>query len=490
MKITFLNPPFIKNFSRPQRSPAVTKSGTLYYPMWLSYAAGLADSKGYEVDLIDAPADGYEDDYVLKRIAAFAPDMVVVETSTPSIYNDVKFCSAIKGSAPKKVCIVIVGTHVTALPEESLMLAPSVDAVAVGEFDLTIVETADAILHDRDLGLVPGLCLKVDGKPLRTGKRPPIEDLDILPFVSKMYKRFLNPERYFNPNALFPMVTITTSRGCPHQCTFCVYPQTVMGHKLRVRSTANVVDEIEYITKNFEGVKSIFFEDDTFPANKKRCIEICEEIIRRGIRISWTANARADLDYETMRVMHASGCRSVCVGFESGSQNLLDTIKKRITVDKMSDFMIAAKKAGILVHGCFMIGLPGETRATAQETLDLAKRLNPDTMQFYPIMVYPGTEAYEWYKSRHLIITDDFSKWITPAGLHNTVVRTEQMTPEEMVAFCDKARREFYLRPSYLFYKLWQTFTNPQEMKRNLKSARTFIKYLFKGSDIDRQRSC
>lgn len=490
MKITFLNAPFLKNFSRPQRSPAVTKSGTLYFPMWLAYAAGYAESRQHDIDLIDAPADGHDEDYVIKRIKGFGPGLVVLDTSTPSLYSDIRFCAAIKAALPG-VCTVLVGTHVTALPEQSIGIDPkAVDAIAVAEYDITVSELAAALASGADMRSVAGLCLLHEGKAIRTAPRAPLEELDILPFVSRMYKRFLNIERYFNPNALFPMVTITTTRGCPHQCIFCVYPQTVMGHKLRTRSVKNVVDEVQYIVENFDGVKSIFFEDDTFPANKKRCIEICREIVSRGIRISWTANARADLDYETMVEMHKSGCRSLCVGFESGNQKLLDTIKKRIQVDGMQDFMNSARKAGILVHGCFMIGLPGETRVTAQQTLDLAKRLNPDTMQFYPIMVYPGTEAYEWYKSRNLIITDDFSKWITQAGLHNTVVRTEQMTPEELVAFCDKARRDFYLRPSYIFYKIRQTLTKPQEMKRNLKSARTFFKYLIKGSDIEREKSC
>jgi radical SAM superfamily enzyme YgiQ (UPF0313 family) len=174
----------------------------------------------------------------------------------------------------------------------------------------------------------------------------------------------------------------------------------------------------------------------------------------------------------------------MCVGFESGSKTLLENIKKKLTVEKMFQFVEDARKANVLVHGCFIVGHPGETRETMEQTLDLAMRLNPDTVQFYPIMVYPGTEAYDWYKQRGLITTDDFSKWITPAGLHNTVVRTEALSSEDLVRFCDQARREFYLRPRYLLYKLKQTLTDPAERRRNLKSARTFLKYLIRGSDI------
>ncbi len=262
----------------------------------------------------------------------------------------------------------------------------------------------------------------------------------------------------------------------------------MMGHRVRLRSVKNVVDEVEYIIKNFPGVKSVFFEDDTFAAIKKRCIEISEEIIRRNIKISWTINARADLDYETMKIMKAAGCRCMCVGFESGSPMLLENIKKKITVDRMPQFVADAKKAGILVHGCFMVGHPGETRETMEQTLELAKRLSPDTVQFYPIMVYPGTAAYRWYQERGLITTKDFSQWITPAGLHNTVVRTEALTSEDLVRFCDHARREFYLRPGYVWYKLKQALKDPAEMKTDRQVGPDLLEVSDQGLGCDEIR--
>lgn len=482
MNITFLNPPFHKNFSRPQRSPAVTKSGTLYYPLWLCSAAGLAQQQGYSVDVIDAPAADLDQKAVLQRISAFAPQIVVVETSTPSIYNDVSFCQALKEKVPALI-VVLVGTHVSALPEESLGLSDAVDAIALGEFDQTICDIASCLDAQGELSCVAGLCLRTGSGPQRTAARKSIDNLDHLPMVSSVYRQFLDIRRYFNPNALFPMVTISTSRGCPHRCIFCVYPQTMMGHRLRLRSVGNVVDEVEYILRNFPDVKSIFFEDDTFPAQKQRCMAICQEIINRGIRISWTANARVDVDEETLAIMKKAGCRCLCVGFESGNQHLLDNIKKNITLEQSHAFVRATRKLGILVHGCFIVGLPGETRATMEKTLEMAKALKPDAVQFYPVMVYPGTEAYAWYQQRGLIATTDFAQWLTPIGLHNTVIRGEQLTAAELVAFCDHARRSFYLRPGYIAYKLWQMLRSPQEIRRTLKSARTFFRYLLGGSD-------
>ncbi|WP_420208401.1 B12-binding domain-containing radical SAM protein [Candidatus Electronema sp. JC] len=490
MRISFINPPYLKHFSRPQRSPAVTKSGTLYYPLWLATAAGYAEAGGHEIDLIDAPAADLSSEAVVARVKALGSRLAVVETSTPSISNDAQFCETLKKAAQENggdIFIVLVGTHVSALPAESLRLNAAVDAVAQGEYDATIRELAAALESGGDISKVAGLWLRQGEQIINTGSREPLHDLDSVPFVSSIYKRFLQPEHYFNPNALFPMVTITTSRGCPHRCFFCVYPQTMMGHRLRVRSVGNVVDELEHIVSKFPEVKAVFFEDDTFPAQKARCIAICEEIIRRGIRISWTANARVDLDLETMLAMKKAGCRCLCVGFESGNQQLLDAMRKGITLAQSEQFMRAAKQAGILVHGCFMVGLPGETMETMEKTLEFAIKLRPDAIQMYPVMVYPGTEAYSWYEQRGLIATKDFARWLTPSGLHNTVIRGENLTAAELVAFCDHARKKFYLRPGYLLYKAGQMLRHPSEMRKTLKSARTFAKYLLFGSDLNKE---
>jgi radical SAM superfamily enzyme YgiQ (UPF0313 family) len=395
----------------------------------------------------------------------------------------VEFCAKVKAAQPD-VFIILVGTHVSALPRQCLQLNDALDAVAIGEYDETIREIGDALREGSDLGQVRGICLRKGDDLVMTEKRAPISDLDRLPMVSKIYHRFLDIRNYFNPNALFPMVTITTSRGCPNQCTFCVYPQTLTGHNLRKRSTNAVVDEIEYIQSAFPEAKSIFFEDDTFPANKERCQAICKEMIHRRIRLPWSANARVDVDPETLRLMKQAGCRTVCVGFESGDQQMLDNIKKRITVEQSFRFMEVAREIGLIVHGCFIVGLPGETRESMQRTLETAIALSPDTAQFYPIMVYPGTEAYDWYDQRNLLATHDFSKWLTPSGLHNTVIRTEAIAAEELVEFCDQARRRFYLRPGYLLYRLGRAVRDTDELKRTFKAGKTFLKYLITGSDV------
>ena len=262
------------------------------------------------------------------------------------------------------------------------------------------------------------------------------------------------------------------------------------GHCYRLRSVEDVVDEMEYIKNTFPKVEEIFIEDDTLTVNRKRCQELSDLIVERKLDIIWSCNSRADVDYETLKKMKEAGCRLLCVGFESGVQEILNNIKKGITLKQIKQFMKDSKKAGILVHGCFILGMPGDTKETVKKTVELAKMLNPDTAQFYPMMVYPGTEAYEWAKKNNYLLTEDYSKWVTKDGQHNTLVNRPNLSGQELVDICDQARREFYLRPKYIIRKGFQALTNSDERKRILKSSKSFIKFLIKGTDKTENNSC
>jgi len=508
LRVLVLNAPYFKKFSRPQRSPAVTKSGTIYFPIWLAHATGVLLEAGVQAELWDAPARGTTLEQVLDKVSGFAPHLVILDVVTPSVENDLKVAEAIKSRI--KTRVFAVGTHPSALPEETLRSTDALDGLCIGEYDHTVLDLARWAAGEKSLDEIPGIayltsrkskvesrkskveCRKSatpnpqpairEGEFVRTLDRAPIEDLDSLPFVAPVYRRFLRIEDYFNPNALYPMVTINSGRGCPNGCTFCVYPQTMHGRRYRFRSPENVVEEMGYVIRDFPNAKSIFFEDDTLPADKRRCLEFCELIQQRGITFPWTANCRVDVDSETLRAMKAAGCRMVCVGFESGSQALLDAIRKGTTVEMMQTFAHDARRAGILVHGCFMVGLPGETRETMQKTLDLALELSPDTAQFYPIMVYPGTEIHDEYLARGYLTAAKYSDWLTTEGLHNCVVCAGDISGEELVTWCDEARRKFYLRPSYVVRKAFQVIRHPSELSRTKKAAWTFFKYLFRGS--------
>ncbi|MBI5144112.1 MAG: radical SAM protein [Candidatus Omnitrophica bacterium] len=479
MRILLLNPPFQgRRYSRTSRSPAVTKSGTLYYPMWLAYAAGVLEKEGFETRLIDGPARGLSDEDIINILKDYRPDLVVIDTSTPSIYNDVKIAELVKEKA-KGSFVILVGTHPSSLPEETLRLSASIDAVARGEYDYTIRDLAETLRSGRQLKSVSGISFRDGVRIIHNEKRPLIEDLDEIPFVSSVYKRHLRVADYFFAASFYPLAMIISGRGCPFRCSFCVYPQVFHSRIYRFRSPENIADEFEYIKNELPEVKEIGIEDDTFTVDKHRVEKFSSDLIKRRTKIPWHVNSRADLDYETMNIMKEAGCRLLVVGYESGSQKILDNIHKDIKLEDMARFNEDAKRAGLLVHGCFMIGNPGETFETLNETLEFAKRLNCDTAQFFPLMLYPGTEAYDWAKENGYIKSKDFSDWLTGDGLHNAVLATERLSAKDLVDFCDYARKQFYLRPNYVFYKSLKCLSNPGELIRTSKAFRSFYKHLF-----------
>ncbi len=487
MNILMLNPPFKGRFSREQRSPAITKSGTLYYPMWLAYATGMLEQENFNVKLIDAPASGINEQKVIEIASGFNPSLIVIDTSTPSIYNDIRIGETLKqlltlNSQLSTPIIVLVGPHVSATPDETLKYSNNVDIVCRGEYDYTIKNIARNIEQGESFDKINGISFRKNGEIIRNPPQEFIKDLDALPFVSKIYKSHLDHTQYFYGHSQHPIVAIIGGRGCPYQCIYCVYPQTFSGRSTRYRSIKNIVDELEFITSEFKPLREIMFEDDTLTLNRSRCKKFCEEILNRNIRIKWSANSRADADFDTLKLMHKAGCRLLCVGFESGNQNILDSMRKGISLEKMKQFASDAKKAGVLIHGCFLVGNPGETKNTMLKTLEFAKELNPDTAQFFPIMVYPGTEAYRWAKESGHLRTTNYSDWLTLEGFHNCVVDYENLSSEELVEFCDYARREFYLRPRYLVKKSIQVIKNPREAGRTFKSLKTFAKHLVKNA--------
>lgn len=482
MNILLLNAPFHPKFSRSQRSPAVIKSGVMYYPIWLAYATGVLEQDGFNARLVDAPANGDTLEYVLGLVDSFEPRLVVIDTTTPSIHNDIEVAKAIKNRRPSTF-ILFVGPHATALPKGTLEMDPVGDAVAQSEYDYTVRDVARFLDGGGDLSSILGISYRTpEGDIVENLPRPLIKDLDELPFVSDVYKRHLKIENYFYSITRYPEVAIITGRGCPYHCTYCVWPQTITGHGYRRRSVQNVADEFEFITRELPQVKEIFIEDDTLTVDQRRSVALSKELVKRGNKLPFTANSRADISFDTLSNLKQAGLRLVCVGFESGDQDILDAIKKKITIEQFFEFRSAARKAGVLVHGCFMGGNPGETHETLEKTLQLACELDPDTAQFFPIMVYPGTEAYDWAAERGYLTTQNYMEWLTDDGLHRTIVSQPGLPPDEVVEWCDQARRTFYLRPRYIIKKITQIITTPEESVRIIKAGRTFARYLFRPS--------
>jgi radical SAM superfamily enzyme YgiQ (UPF0313 family) len=477
IRVFLLNPPFLAKFSREQRSPAVTKSGTLYYPYWLAYATAYLRKHDFPVFLLDATPQNLAMAEVIGAIREFKPNLLIMSSSTPSFHHDILVAGEIKASFPE-LFLVFVGSHVSALAGDCLQQAPQIDAICRREYDQTVREIAERLETTPDLSGILGVSHRLGDQIVHEPDRPYLEQLDDIPAVTPIYKEFLHIPDYFYAITRHPVVALMTGRGCPFRCTYCVYPQTLHGRKFRAMSPERIVSEFRFIQEHLPEVKEVFIEDDTFTVNKPRCRRFCELLIEQDIRLPWTANSRADLDLDTLKLMKKAGLRLLCVGVESGNQQILDNIRKGIRLETIRQFFQDAKKAGVLIHGCFMVGNQGETRTTLAETLAFAKELQPDTVQFFPLMVYPGTEAYTWACDNNLLETNDFRHWLTETGLHNTVISTPEISARELLAFCDQARQDFYLRPAYILYKLQQVIRHPSETKRLLKSFRTFARYL------------
>ena len=429
----------------------------------------------------------------LKIISDFNPTMVVLDTSTPSIINDLKVAKSIKEKLNHNVITCLMGTHPSALPDETLGMEKSLDIIIRGEADQTVVEIANSLENIQPSGLsdedkkdiflkIEGISFQVSGELFHNKKAPQILDLDSLPFVSEVYKNHLIIEDYFFGACDYPEVMIMSARGCTDRCTFCVYPYAMHDLKYRMRSAKNVVDEFEWIENNIPQVKEVGIEDDTFAGSIKRVHEFCEEKIRRGIKLKWYTNVRVGLKLETLKLMRKANCVLLTVGYESANQDVLDKMKKRVKSEKIIEFSKNCKEANIMGHSCFMVGNPGETKDRLQQSLDLALQLNDDTMQFFPLIVYPGTPDYIWARDNNLMTVDSYDQWVTEEGYHNSVVRMPDMSGEEIVDWCDYARKKYYIRPRYLIYKLFQSIFRPSELVRNLKAGLRFQAFLRKGT--------
>ena len=359
-------------------------------PDWLAYAVAVLEREGIEAGLYDFPAMGWDKAQLAELVGKTAPDWVVLDSTTPSIFSDIE-CAAIckRGGAR----VMMVGPHASALPEETILAARgAVDVVCMGEYDYTV---RDVILAGDDLAGVPGICCLDGGTPRRTGPRPLIHDLDSLPFPAWQH---LDLMKYFDGGKLYPYIDIFSGRGCPHSCLFCLWPQVMHGRRIRLRSPENVVDEMERdiaLCPQVVRTGEFFFEDDTFTAVKSNAIAICEEMLRRNLKVTFSVNARTDTaDDELFRVLKRAGCRELLVGFESGNQGMLDRMKKRESVEDARRLMELAGKNRIDVHGCFVFGLPGETMETIEETIRFALALDLHTVQFSGAVPFPGTRVF------------------------------------------------------------------------------------------------
>lgn len=480
MKIYLLNAPFMDNFVRCGRWQGVAaRGGTMYYPIWLSYATGVLEKAGHKVRLVDAIARKWDIDNVIDDAKLFSPDLIVVDTNFSCLRNDIDITNQLKDTLDAQT--VMVGPPVSQFAEK--ILRGGVDIAARFEFDFTLRDIAESMDRGETLKDIKGVSYKENGFIVHNEDREIISssELDEIPFVSKVYRDHLNIKDYFLNHAFYPMVQIFTGRGCPNLCTFCSWPETLMGRTYRIRSIENVVDEFEYIKNNLS-VNEVFIEDDAFTISNKRILKFCTELMERDIKISWSCQSRATLDYNTMKIMKAAGCRLLDVGYESGSDLILKNIKKGICVDQLKKFTKDAQRAKLKILADFVIGFPGETKDTASQTLTLAKELKPNLLQVAVATPLPGTEFYKWCKDKGYLLTDDLENSLSESGFQKCIVSYPLFTSRDIESYVDRFLKEYYISSAYFLIAVKNIIGKNcfYELKLMIKSAKPFLKYLNK----------
>ncbi len=467
MRTLFLQPPSFEGFDggAGSRYQARREIKSHWYPTWLAQLAALVpDSK-----LIDAPPHGISLDTVLNDAKNY--DLAVLHSSSPTFTSDIKTANAMKAVNPN-LKVGLVGANIAVDPLGNLKKAEGIDFVAGKEYDFAIKEVAEG----RELKDIAGLIYRDrDGNIQHTEDRPLLENMDDLPFVTPVYKRDLNIQEYFIGYLKHPYLSFYTGRGCKSRCTFCLWPQTIGGHKYRTRSVEHVVEEVAWAKKNFPEVKEIFFDDDTFTDDSLRAQAIARELGKLGV--TWSCNAKANVSRDALKVMRDNGLRLLLVGYESGNQQILHNIKKGMRVEVARRFTKDCHDLGIKIHGTFILGLPGETKETIQETIKFAREINPHTMQVSLAAPYPGTFLYKqavengWLDTSNAELVDEHGVQLAPLSYPH-------LSHSEIFHSVEEFYRAFYFRAPKIASIVMEMAQSREMLRRRLREAVEFFAFL------------
>ena len=437
---------------------------SFWYPTWLAQPAALVEGS----KLIDAPAHDLSWDDIAHEVDD--KDLIVLHTSTPSFRQDIRTAELIRARNPKAL-IGMIGAKVAVETQKSLEASAAIDFVCRNEFDFTIKDVADGI----PLADIAGISFRnAAGEIVHNSDRPVIMDMDTLPWVTPVYKRDLDHTKYFGGYLLHPYISFYTGRGCKSRCTFCLWPQTVGGHNYRTRSIENVVAEVKYTMATWPDVKEIFFDDDTLTDNAPRVEALARELGKLGV--TWSCNAKANVPRKTLEIMKAGGLRLLLVGYESGNQQILINIKKGLRTEVARQFTKDCHDLGIVIHGTFILGLPGETAETIEETINYAKELNPHTIQVSLAAPYPGTFLYKqatengWFDNTADLLTDD--------GEQIAQLSYPHLPAAQIFDAVEDFYRRYYFRFGKIRDIVWEMLRDWNMMKRRLREGVEFVEFL------------
>lgn len=451
MKVLLLSPPYLPNYMRNARCDFVSLSGSQWYPILLGYCGAWLKKCGYEVKLIDAPAYNLSFRETEDLVLEFKPNWIVLYSGRLSEDSDIDFAQRLKEITASE--IVIVGPYASINPQQTLSKSETIKFLITGEFEIPVQE----LIEGKSYAEIANLVYKTDTAIMINKERPYLDSkaLDSIPFVSQFFKEQLNVYKYRTPSEPYPFLDILTGRGCKWgRCTYCLWVNTyVKGPVYSLRNIENVIEEFYFISKFMPEIKSVMIQDDTFTEQRAR--EFSEAKIKAKIKTRWSCYARANLNYDTMKLMRDAGCLNLHVGYESADDEILKDIKKGLTVQQMTKFTEDAKKAGLRIHGDFAIGFPAETKETAINTIRWACNMRPHTAQFQLMIPFPGTPFYNEVVSKGYF---DGKRLDYPNLSH-----------EELEELSKKAYRQFYISIPYLT----EVIKNPKELL--LSKLKTYI---------------
>ena len=439
-------------------SSAIGNAGGKQIPLGIFYLASYLREHGHEVRVVEGEGERLSIEKIAADALEYKPELIGISSSTVAFHRALEMAREVKAQMPD-VQTVLGGTHISATVEDA-MRHTEFDFGVLGEGEVTLNALVDTLQNHGDFASVEGLVYRENGSLKVNPPRPLIPDLDSLPFPAH---DLITDFSLYNPPTCnykkIPVANIITSRGCPNACTFC--DRSVFGNKLRQRSAANIAEEIEILYRRY-GVREIAFGDDTFTFKPKRIFELFEILDRKGIHFPWTCQSRVDtVDFETLKFMRDKGCWHISFGIESGSEEILKKIKKKISLEKAREVIGWCRKLGILTKGFFIIGHPGETPETIEKSIRVALDIPMSDAVIQLNTPFPGTEQYRDAQKFGSIEETDWAKYNTwcpvfvPEGLSQKLLLKKQR----------EFYRRFYIRPR-IMWRYFLSFLSLSGLRR------------------------
>lgn len=471
MKILIINPPSPGDYPFTREGRCMQKEGvwtTVWPPISLCNIASVLRENGFDVRINDCPSEGVNSDGLMKIISDFQPDLLIMNSSTPSINSDVKIPALVKSTAP--ACkIAAFGIHAGVLPDEVFTLSPGLDFIIRGEPEYSALDLAQKLQTGESLAGAAGISYRLNGKIEHNPNRPFYPELDELPYPAW---DLVNLNNYTLPFTGKRFVMIMSSRGCPYDCTFCV-AQSYYGKKVRKRSAERITDEIEWTMKTF-GIADFFFWSESFTIVKKNIHGLCDEILKRGLKIRWVCNSRVDnIDEELLLNMKKAGCWMISYGIESADQGILDRAKKGVTIEQVREAVKITRKIGFQIAGHFVLGLPGETEETLKKTAKFSRELDLDYAQYYCASPWPGSRFYDEAKKEGWLTTDNWDMFEQSF----CILDYPGLPADRIMKIRDQMTKAFYYRPSTV-WKTIKKIKSPTEFKNFVIMVKNYLTWI------------